>query len=482
LLLPNPARASAPAAASRLDRRVLFLCCLHAALTFGWYLVWKHFMAERSGDEAIFENCFWNAWHGNGLRSWLEGGYPHLAVHFSPIILLLLPLYGMFPSMHVVHLVVSLATAAAGYATYAYARRRLDRATSTLLAAAFLLNPTVVLQTFMDFHEQALGLLPLVLVFLAYDRRSLLGTLAWAVLLLSAREDNALLVLGLAAHAAIARRDGRMALGLAMLAVGWMALYRGVAVEWLGGGDLPSVFAGTYGMWGNTPGEMMKTLVTEPARVIRHLFSAAPIRYLAQLLAPFLGVVPFADPIALVMLPQLFLILLSSPEGRMYEIRTHYSLIPIAVLYVAAAGSLARLAQGALGAPRPRLARGIAVAMALVSLATVPVWLTRAVGRLNPHAADVREVMAMVPDTASVTAPLWILTEMARRPRLAFAWERNPVERTTTAYVLLEERNRMFFQGRTEEVFQSAELDSSLARAGYRKLHAKNGFHLWRRE
>ena len=147
-------------------------------------------MAERSGDEAIFENCFWNAWHGNGLRSALEGWRPHLAVHFSPIVLLLLPLYGLSPSMHGVHLVVALAIAAAGYAFYRLSRLTLDTSSSTLLMSAFLLHPTIVLQTFTDFHEQALGVLPLVMMFLAYRQWQARWAALWGLLFVMARAVN----------------------------------------------------------------------------------------------------------------------------------------------------------------------------------------------------------------------------------------------------------------------------------------------------
>src|SRR5689334_10779758 len=115
------------------QKRAGLACLVYAAATFAWYCAWKHFLAEQSADPAIFENCFWNALHGHGLRSWLEGSFPHLAVHFSPGILLLLPLYALFPSMHVVHAVVCLGVAAAGYALYLEARERLDAKTSAFV-------------------------------------------------------------------------------------------------------------------------------------------------------------------------------------------------------------------------------------------------------------------------------------------------------------------------------------------------------------
>jgi uncharacterized membrane protein len=80
---------------------------MYAAATSAWYVVWRAGFAERSVDEGMFENILWNAFHGHGLRTSMEGGLPHLAIHFSPALYALVPLYTMFPSMHVVHFAVA---------------------------------------------------------------------------------------------------------------------------------------------------------------------------------------------------------------------------------------------------------------------------------------------------------------------------------------------------------------------------------------
>src|SRR5438034_43083 len=86
------------------------------------------------------------------------------------------------------------------YATATFARygaRTLDDRAALPAMFAFLLCPTIVLQTFMEFHEQALAILPLTLLLISWSdgRRSGVG---WSALaLLAVREDNALLVMAL---------------------------------------------------------------------------------------------------------------------------------------------------------------------------------------------------------------------------------------------------------------------------------------------
>ena len=69
---------------------------------------------------------------------------------------------------------------------------------------------------------------------------------------------------------------------------------------------------------------------------------------------------------------------------------------------------------------------------------------------------------------------------MARRPRLAFAWELAPLD-TTTTYVVLEDRSRMLYEGITVERFYSPPEERRLSQAGYEKIYATNGWHVWRR-
>jgi uncharacterized membrane protein len=397
----------------RSARRAGLLCAVYALATFAWYCAWKHFLAEQSSDPAIFENCFWNALHGHGLRSWLEGPAVHLAVHFSPGILLLLPLYAVFPSMHVLHAAVCLGVAGAGLVLYHEARTRLDESTSLFCMLAFLFHPTVVLQTFMEFHEQALAFLPLLLLVRSWRQERLVPSIVFALLFMSLREDNALSVLLLGALALFRPGGRRLAAALIALGALWLAAYKGIALGALAHGALPNIFATSYGQWGATPGEALRAMVTHPARVAAHLVAPEAIKYLAQLLGPLLGVLPFGNPLALVALPQLLLILLADPSLRIFQVRMHYSVVPATVAYVAAVGTLAWIATR-----RPRLARALAALMLVVSLATVPVWARRAVSRLNPHRERALAAMRAVPPAASVAAPGVLLNEMAKRPQL----------------------------------------------------------------
>jgi len=176
-------------------------------------------------------------------------------------------------------------------------------------------------------------------------------------------------------------------------------------------------------------------------------------------------------------LPQLMMVLLATPGNRIYEIRLHFSVVPVVVLFFASIATLARV-----GAKDPQPARLVRCWAPLGILAMVlllsPVWALKAAKRLSPFTTQIHRVLAAIPDTASVTAPGYLLNHLADRPKIAL--ERND-DILHTEYVVLEDSSRLFFKGTTVDVFRSPHLDSVLARASYTKILELDGWHVYRR-
>lgn len=450
---------------------------LYTLATSGWYVIWRQRFAERSADEAMFENMLWNQVHGHGLRTWIENGVPHLAVHFSPALYLLAPLYALTHSMIAIHFVTAALIGVAGVVFHQYAARALGTGAARLLMIAFLLCPTIVLQTFMEFHEQALAVLPLTLLLVGWLDGHRGRTLLAAAALLAVREDNALLVIALGLLSLFDR--DRRATGLGLLACGLagLALWRVVAVGLLGGGALPNVLGVTYSKWGTTPGEIVRAIVGHPVAVIRHLLAPVPIQYLVLLLAPVLGLLAFGSPLALVLLPQLLMVLLADHDSRMFQIRMHYSIAPAVVLFVAAVPTLQRIGSWQ-GVWPARLRRWAPAAMLAVAVLLAPGWGLRAAGRLNPYAPQLRELIRSVPETTSVAAPGYLLVHLAARQRIALLWSEDV---PATNCVVLEDSSRFFLKAPTVDVFHTPRFDSLLTAAGYERTPSPPGWYVFQR-
>ncbi|MEO6461554.1 MAG: DUF2079 domain-containing protein, partial [Candidatus Eisenbacteria bacterium] len=238
-----PAQSTARDVPDRADAWVRLGLVLYAVAAFAFYCFWKASLAERNGDPAIFENMLWNAAHGHGLRTSLEAGQHHLAIHFSPILYLLVPLYALFPSLHVAHAAVAISTAVAGGLLYRRFRSTLGTTAAAMGMAAFLLHPTIAVQNFMEFHELALAPAAGIGLLLAHEARKTRWVAACGLALVSIREDTPILIATLGLCALLfdrtRRRLGGLELAIAALGV---ALYLAVGVALLGDGQVAGVF------------------------------------------------------------------------------------------------------------------------------------------------------------------------------------------------------------------------------------------------
>jgi hypothetical protein len=159
----------------------------------------------------------------------------------------------------------------------------------------------------------------------------------------------------------------------------------------------------------------------------------------------------------------------------------HYSLLPVIAMYAASIGTLRLLGGPAGRRPIGRVPVTLAIAavMLAASAVTVPVWARRAVGRLNPNVAAIRAVLAVIPDTASVSAPGYLLNRLANRRTLGLLWTEDDLVRNEV--VILEEERLRFYEGSTIELPWSARAEKILRAAGYAPLLERDGWHVWRR-
>lgn len=148
-------------------------------------------------DFGIFSQMFYNMKQTGLPMTTVErdGLLSHFAVHVSPIYYLMLPFYWVFPSPITLQILQAVILASAVIPMWLIGKQRgLSGLQRTLLCALLLLIPTTGGGTGYDLHENCF-LLPLILwLMYAFDRRSILLTLLFAVLTLAVKEDAAVYV------------------------------------------------------------------------------------------------------------------------------------------------------------------------------------------------------------------------------------------------------------------------------------------------
>jgi uncharacterized membrane protein len=141
-------------------------------------------------DVGIFLQSLVNfAQHGSTFN-WVER-IPHLAVHDSWALLLLTPLITLFPRPETLLVVQVVAVASAAIPLYFFARGAgLNALPAQLVALAYLIMPSTQGWAYMDFSENVFVPVLAFSLALAAQRKSLLGTLACAQLLMGVKEDQ----------------------------------------------------------------------------------------------------------------------------------------------------------------------------------------------------------------------------------------------------------------------------------------------------
>jgi uncharacterized membrane protein len=351
------------------------------------------------GDSAMYEEHLWNVTHGKGFRSYLDGSV-FLGEHIQVIHLLLIPLHMLWPSHLLLEVCETLALAAGAIPVYRMACRHTgSRNTAVLLAATYLLYfPMQFLDIAIDlktFRPISFGV-PLMLFALdQMELRRYRSMLVFLVLTVLAKEDYAVVIAMLGLWIAVfpqkesdstpsgtpsrssfksnsgwlgsnevspqtlrilgARKNSTPATpkktsfetpsrknvrllgaGLAVIGVVYLLVVVKLAIPWFREGDVH--YAQYFGELGNTPGDIIRSVMTQPELVLGKLFSHRSLVYVLLLLIP-VGMVPLLSPGRLAVAVPLFGVLCLmelSPDPIPWH-HFHAPLIPI-IFWSAACG------------------------------------------------------------------------------------------------------------------------------------------------
>jgi uncharacterized membrane protein len=411
---PPPAFKSSRAAA------VLVLLVLGYILAYGWLSSERHNRFNSTGfDLAIKEQVVWNTTHGRFFASSPEVDNA-FADHFQPLMLALIPFYVTAPSPKVLLLVQTIGLALGAIPLYRLAERRLKNSSVALvLAAAYLLFPALGFINRFDFHPEALAISAFLFAFEALDRGDLVASSLWLLVPLLGKENLGFSVAVFGLYAAVACRQVRFGIFWALVGL----LVSGFTMFWL----IPTLRQGPsdtlarYGWLGETPVEMLATLITRPAYVWQNLADPDRALYLLQLLAPTGFLALLALPELLLAAPGLAINLLAEHHCQP-EIYCQYTVPVIPFIFIAAVVGLQRL-KGHLQHRWNWTIIGLGILpLALLAFALdnpfsedreVPAPLTEL-----PNAEAVHRALATVPPDASVVTTNAYAPHLAQREGL----------------------------------------------------------------
>ena len=388
------------AAKGRVLRHRLVLMIIGYTAIIGFVTVLRHYLLfSCAWDLGIFNQAFWSTINGRfffyTVEPWI--GESFFAVHFSPILIFVVPFYAIYPHPETLLVLQSFVIALGVVPLYFLAKDKLSQRSALLLSASYLINPLILVGNLYDFHFEAF--IPVTLFSTIYflEKRNLkLYTLS-VLLSLMVHEYMAIFTILLMVYEMATRMRSKEA--LRKIAV-YVILTVALSTLWL-------FSASAIRSSLRRPETESMTIISpilndagNPVALLRNLGYDLPqkLLYVIMLLAPLLFTPLLSSYISLSLPWLLFTFLLN--YRPYYMLGYQYSLLIVPFVYVASIHGIRRARSGALKKMNlGRILMFSALAFLVLSLTLLPVQF------LNLKRAEAgQEVIRLIPENASVLA------------------------------------------------------------------------------
>ena len=430
-----------------------FICTLSLTLH-------RHFSFYSSYDQGIFNQVFWNGTHGNFFQSTLSSqlstnvvhsdevpyvAYHRLGQHFTPALLLWLPIYYLFPHPATLTVLQAIFVTAAGLVLYALARIHLDNAIATLITISFYGANAVFGPTLANFHD--ISQIPLFVFSLlwAMEKRKwwLFGILI--VCVLAVREDSGITLFGIGVYMILSRRFPRLGLVVCSVSFLYMMALTNLIMPMFSDDISKRFMLERFGQYADgdeaSTLEIAINMITSPGLLLRELVTPVwdTLKYLLGQWLP-LAFVPAVAPAAWAIagFPLLKLLLGKGQTVLVISIRYAMSVTPGlfygAILWWAGQGfgnfnkSLSKCQPRKL---RPQFRSFWIFCICLSIIFTITSNPSRTISFLVPdsvepwvyvspveqwgHVPHIRALLAQIPNDAGVSATTYIIPHLSGR-------------------------------------------------------------------
>jgi uncharacterized membrane protein len=294
---------------------------------------------DRRYDLGNFTQAVWTTAHGHFLETTNVAGaqVSRLGIHVDPIIAAFAPLWWLWPSPAVLLTAQAIALGAGAIPLFWLARKHLGRdRDAAFVAFAYLLCPSVGLNTLTEFHAAALAVPLLLLAVWFLDEERLVAFAGCAFAAMLCQEIVGLTIVCLGAWFGLRTRRWRA--GAAIVGGGLLAtaIDFELVLRHFGGG---TPYSGRYAAVGGSIGGIAKTALSDPTKIL----GAVQVSDLVNpviLLLPVLGL-SLLSPVLIAALPQAILLTLSSNKYD-WSYKTQNVLLVVPFVYAAAALALGK--------------------------------------------------------------------------------------------------------------------------------------------
>jgi uncharacterized membrane protein len=411
------------------------------------YRFYNFFPTFVSFDQGIFNQVFWNSLHGRLFESSLsstesiavrqgevaEVFYHRLGQHFTPALMLWLPVYALFPSPAGLSILQVTLVTAAGFVLYALARHYHPPRLSAWIAVSYFAAIAVISPTLANFHDICQIPLYIFALLLALEKRKWGWVGLFAILTLAVREDSGVVLFGIGFYCLVSRRFPWLGLGLCGLSLGYMLALTNLIMPLFSDDVSQRFMIEEFGHF--VEGEEASTLdviwgiLTNPGQLLVSIFTpfGKTVRYLLGQWVPLAFIPAISGSAwALVLFP-LLKILIRQQDFVALSLHLRYALTLVPALFY---GTILWWAAHPNRFDRPF--RRIWTVCLILSLFftvtanpnralswTIPdsfqPWVYVSPARQWQHSQAIRSLLAQVPPDSSITATDHIVAHVSNR-------------------------------------------------------------------
>jgi uncharacterized membrane protein len=337
--------------------------------------------------------------------------------HASYILVLVAPLYRLWPDPRLLLLLQAIALAVPAWIVYRLGVRHLGNPAAGLaVAVAYLAYPAMQWALTWQFHPETLAAAFLALAALAADGRRTRLMAVWLGLALLCREDVGLVVAG---FGGLLMLTGQLAVGRRVLVAGlvWWVLATFLFIPWANGRQT-NLFELNYGVTGIGPIALLRALPSMAGRALATALSNQGLGYLLLTLVPLLGLPLLAPKALLPVAPALFLNLAAIPPEQ-HQIRYQYLATAAPFLGIATVAGLQVVASRRRALLAPLLVALVVVAVVMDQRFGPAPWShDKVVATASPADQARRQALAMIPPDAPVSAQFNLVTHLSHRTKV----------------------------------------------------------------
>ena len=324
---------------------IIFISIYIIYFTTASFLRYDNFYTGRF-DLGNMDQTVWNTIHGRIFQLTDPNGtqtISRLSVHADFILVLISPLYLIWSNPKILLLLQTFVLAFGAFFIYLISKDVLkNKLISLVFALTFLLSPAIEFINLYDFHPVALASTFLLVTFYFYLKKKYLWFLIFAILSALTKEELWAIV-GIFGFFMLIRsikekevkNNFEKILGTLLFIFGFGFSYLLIAkiIPFVKGSDHFAL--SYYADFGNSPLDILKTILLNPIKTFSTLFEHTRITYISQLIGP-VGFLSLLAPVFLIFAVPDLLISLLSNNPQLHQIYYQYSASIIPFVFISA--------------------------------------------------------------------------------------------------------------------------------------------------